>query len=203
MNDIKDENSIDYMKLIYSFHEQMVNNNFSLVYEGEINHQITKAFTSLAESNLDRMSEDNNVKKKLFHVMVECLQNLSKHSEEELSKDPTGIIGTKGNGIFIVGNIGGQNNKEYHVITGNLIENSKKPKLEELLLKINELDKEGLKEYYKKQMREGTITEKGGAGLGLIDIARKTGEKLEYHFIPVDEDNSFFMLRTIVSRRKE
>jgi hypothetical protein len=29
-------------------------------------------------------------------------------------------------------------------------------------------------------MREGSLSEKGGAGLGLIDIARKTGEKLEY-----------------------
>ena len=203
MDEIKDENlSVDYMKLIYSFHEQMIKNNFSLVYEGEINHQITKAFTSLAENNLDRMSEDHTVKKKVFHVMVECLQNLSKHTEEEVSKDPSGLSGSKGNGIFIVGNIGGRNNKEYHVITGNLVENPRKEELETLLNKINDLDKEGLKEYYKKQMREGTITERGGAGLGLIDIARKTGEKLEFHFIPVDDDHSFFMLRTRISRRK-
>lgn len=202
MDDIKDANTVDYMKLIYSFHEQMIKNNFSLVYEGEITHQITKAFTSLAENNLDRMSEDHTIKKKVFHVMVECLQNLSKHSEEEINKDPAGLSGPKGNGIFIVGNIGEPNKKEYHVITGNLVENTRKEELESLLQKINELDKEGLKEYYKKQMREGTLTEKGGAGLGLIDIARKTGEKLEYHFIPVDEDNSFFMLRTKISRRK-
>lgn len=193
------DNNVDYMKLIYSFHEQMVKNDFSLVYEGEITHQITKAFTSLAENSMDRKSEDTTIKKKVFHVMVECLQNLSKHSEDNESM--LGVHGTSGNGIFIVGNIGDSSNQEYHVITGNPIENHKIEELKTMLDKINQLDKEGLKEFYKKQMREGSLSEKGGAGLGLIDIARKTGEKLEYHFVPVDSNNSFFLLRTKISRK--
>ncbi len=169
---------VDYMKMMYTFHKEMANNCFTLVYEGEITHQITKAFTSLAENNMDRISEDLSVKKKVFHVMVECLQNLSKHSED----NEGGGLGTNsGNGIFVVGRLG-ENNEDYHVITGNPIENDKIPDLKELLDKINQLDKEGLKEFYKKQMREGSLSDKGGAGLGLIDIARKTGEKLDYHF---------------------
>lgn len=194
--------NLDYMKLIYSFHEQMIKNNFSLVYEGEITHQITKAFTSLAEYNMDRLSEDMNIKKKVFHVMVECLQNLSRHAEEEYGKENRPFMGPAGNGIFIVGNIGELNSHEYHVITGNPIDNTKVEDLKTLLDKINELDKEGLKEYYKKQMREGNISDKGGAGLGLIDIARKTGEKLEYHFVNMNEQYSFFLLRTKISRNK-
>ncbi len=195
-----EQKSIDYMKLIYSFHEEMLRNDFTLVYEGEITHQITKAFTSLAENNMERMSEDTSIKKKVFHVMVECLQNLSKHSEEnDLTKYGGGPAG---NGIFIVGKLGETTNQQYHVITGNPIENEKMPELLALLEKINELDKEVLKEFYKRQMREGTLSEKGGAGLGLIDIARKTGEKLEYHFVPVDENNSFFLLRTKISRKQ-
>ncbi len=196
--------NIDYMKLIYSFHEEMIKNNFSLVYEGEITHQITKAFTSLAENNMDKMSEDVTMKKKVFHVMVECLQNLSRHSEEEIaSRDyQTGLGAPKGNGIFIVGKLGDDNNSEYHVITGNPIDNDGIDDLRSLLEKINELDKDGLKEFYKKQMREGTLSNKGGAGLGLIDIARKTGEKLEYHFVTIDDSTSFFLLRTRISRRK-
>jgi hypothetical protein len=49
-------------------------------------------------------------------------------------------------------------------------------------------------------MRETAISEKGGAGLGFIDIARKTGNPLEYHFEPIDEKNSFFLLKTSINK---
>jgi hypothetical protein len=189
--------NVDYMKLIYDFHKEMLSNKFTLVYEGEITHQITKAFTSLAENKMDSYSEDASMKKKVFHVMVECLQNLSKHAEEF---DMGGQPGA-GNGIFIVGRVG-DDNQDYHVMTGNAVESAKVSDLKALLEKINHLDKEGLKELFKKQMREGSLSEKGGAGLGLIDIARKTGEQLEYHFVEIDDKTSFFLLRTKISRNR-
>jgi hypothetical protein len=191
--------NVDYMKLVYDFHKEMLANKFTLVYEGDTTHQITKAFTSLAENKMDSYSEDASMKKKVFHVMVECLQNLSKHAEEFDSE--TGGHGSGGNGIFIVGRLG-DDNQDYHIMTGNAVENQKVPELKALLEKINHLDKDGLKELFKKQMREGSLSEKGGAGLGLIDIARKTGEKLEYHFVDIDDKSSFFLLRTKISRNR-
>lgn len=184
------------MKLVYDFHNEMLSNKFTLVYEGEITHQITKAFTSLAENKMDSYSEDASMKKKVFHVMVECLQNLSKHAEEF---EVEGNQGGAGNGIFIVGRLG-DDDQDYQVMTGNAVEISKVSELKALLEKINHLDKDGLKELFKKQMREGSLSEKGGAGLGLIDIARKTGEKLEYHFVEIDDKSTFFLLRTKISR---
>ena len=188
----------DYKELVYSFHKEMLANNFTLVYEGEITHQITKAFTSLAENKMDSYSEDANMKKKVFHVMVECLQNLSKHAEDiKILKEK----GYSGNGIFIIGRVG-PGNEDYHILTGNVIDNSRVPELEAFLDRINQLDKDGLKELYKKQMREGTLSEKGGAGLGLIDIARKTGQKLDYSFSEIDEKTSFYTLRIKISRNQ-
>ncbi len=189
--------NVDYMKLVYEFHNEMLANKFTLVYEGEITHQITKAFTSLAENKMDSYSEDASMKKKVFHVMVECLQNLSKHAEETVAEDGTNFAG---NGIFIVGRLDDEN-QGYQILTGNAVEKTKVVELKALLEKINQLDKDGLKELFKKQMREGSLSEKGGAGLGLIDIARKTGEKLEYNFIDIDDNNSFFLLRTKISRK--
>jgi len=42
----------------------------------------------------------------------------------------------------------------------------------------------------------GKISNKGGAGLGLIDMARKSGNKLLYAFEKVDEKFSYFYLHT-------
>lgn len=181
-----------FLEFVYDFYRSMKAHEITLVYEGEITHQITKAFTSLTESNMAKESEDNSVQKKVFHVMVECLQNISKHADSFGSDD----FLFAGRGIFMVSK--GKN--DYHVTTGNVIENDKIEELTEMLDHINSLDREGLKSLYKNQMKEGRLSEKGGAGLGFIDIARKTGNKLEFHFLPIDESSSFFLLTSSVSR---
>ncbi len=181
-----------FLEFVYDFYRSMKAHEITLVYEGEITHQITKAFTSLTESNMAKEEESNTVQKKVFHVMVECLQNISKHADTFGSDDYL----FAGRGIFMVS----KGKKDYHVTTGNVIENRKIEELTDMLEEINSLDKEGLKQLYKKQMREGRLSEKGGAGLGFIDIARKTGNKLEYHFLPIDETSSFFLLSSSISR---
>jgi hypothetical protein len=43
-------------------------------------------------------------------------------------------------------------------------------------------------------LNNGELSEKGGGGLGLIDIAKKSRNKLQYSFREIDEDYSFFTL---------
>ena len=181
-----------FLEFVYEFYKTMKAHEITLVYEGEITHQITKAFTSLTESNMAKEEESGSVQRKVFHVMVECLQNISKHADDFGSNDYL----FSGRGIFMVS----KGDTEYTVTTGNAIDNSKKSILEDMLVHINSLDREELNELYKKQIREGRLSDKGGAGLGFIDIARKTGRKLEYHFLPINEDISFFLLTSTISR---
>lgn len=182
-----------FLEFVYDFYKTMKAHEITLVYEGEITHQITKAFTSLAESNMAKEEEKTAVQKKVFHVMVECLQNISKHAEDY---DANNEYIYAGRGIFMVS----KGEKEYHITTGNIIENTKIEELEKLLKTVNELDKDGLKELYKKQIVEGSLSEKGGAGLGFIDIKKKTGKELMYHFLPVNETTSFFLLTSTITR---
>jgi hypothetical protein len=182
-----------FLEFVYDFYKQMKAHEITLVYEGEITHQITKAFTSLTESSMAKNDESGSVQKKVFHVMVECLQNISKHAEDfNLMND----YAFSGRGIFMVS----KGDTEYHITTGNVMENEKMDSLKKMLEEINKLDKEELKELYKKQIKEGRLSDKGGAGLGFIDIKRKTGKELLYHFLPIDEDTSFFLLTSTVSR---
>lgn len=192
MANIKDKKeSLDF---VYDFYVKMKKNNINLAYEGEITHQITKAFTSLTENNMIKEEDPNAVQKKVFHVMVECLQNISKHAENR-----NNIVTSKdGRGIFMVS----KNDLEYNVTTGNVVDNDKVPELREMLENINSLDSDGLKKLYKQQMREGRLSERGGAGLGFIDIARKTGQKLIYSFLTINEEKSFFVLTSTISRLK-
>ena len=97
----------------------------------------------------------------------------------------------------MIGKIDGK----YSIFTGNHILNENINGLKARLDEVNSLSKEELKEYYKKVLNNGEMSLKGGGGLGMIDIARKTGEKLEYDFLEIDNKVSFFTLNIIVSQQ--
>ena len=68
------------------------------------------------------------------------------------------------------------------------------------LQNINELDKDGLKQLYKDIIRNTQISDKGGAGLGFVDMARKSGQPLDFEFIELDNGGAFFCLKCSIPR---
>jgi glucose-6-phosphate-specific signal transduction histidine kinase len=180
------------MKHVYGIHKIMSDQNLILVYEGEFTQEITKSVLSMAERNLDSIGEEQNTKRKVFNVMVECLQNICKHADgmkKEIER----------RAIFMIG----MENDSYMITSGNYIVNENIEGLEAKLHQINNLDKEGLKNLYKDLIKNGELSEKGGAGLGFVDIARKSGQKLEYDFTKVNEECSFFSFKTKIVRSAE
>ncbi len=181
-----------FLDFVYDFYKGMKEHEITLAYEGEINHQIMKTFTSLAEGNMSKNDESEMLQKKVYHVMVECLQNISKHAVHP--EDETDLEYNRG--IFLIS----RNNKVYNVTTGNVIKKERTSYLTELLDHVNSLNKEELNVLYKKQLREGHLSEKGGAGLGFIDIRRKTGEELLFKFLPLSDTHAFFLLTSTIPR---
>ncbi|MBO7477850.1 MAG: SiaB family protein kinase [Salinivirgaceae bacterium] len=181
----------DFLEFVYSFNESMESKNVKLVYKGEITHQVTKAFTSITETNMMVEEEPNSVQKKVFHVIVEFLQNISKHADYMGDESHE-----EGSGVFLLC----KDDENYVITTGNILMKQKEAAIGEVLDKINSLDKEGLKALYKQQIKEGRLSDKGGAGLGFIDIAKKTGNPLDYKFVPLNDEFSFFIISSTISR---
>jgi len=179
----------EFIDFVYEFYTTMKSQQVILVYEGVITHEIVKAFSALAEANMERNQEDASIQKKVYFVMVESLQNISKHSDSAEEDKP-------GRGVFIISRA----DEHYMMTTGNIVENSKVDGLKKSLDQINSMNPDELKELYKTQMKGGSISEKGGAGLGFISIARKTESKLQYSFQPIDDKTTFFILSTNISR---
>lgn len=177
------DNIIYLVKSILS--SEVASSGFPLIYKGEINHQIMRSFAFMANRKIVELNLSTSTRKRVFHVMIECLQNVTKHSDDFDQNDKQ-----VGNGLFIVG----QNKDSFYVVTGNLVRNEKIKGLEERFIAINQANAVELKEIFLKQMMEGKMNDKGGAGLGLIDIARKSGRKLYYHFVPYDDQRHYFLL---------
>ena len=175
------------MKYIYDLHQTMLSQNLILVYEGEFTQEITKSVLAMAERNMDSTGEESSIKRKVFNIMVECLQNIVKHSDE---------METNQSAIFMIG----RQKDEYIIMSGNPIKKENVNNLKERLDKINALDKDGLKTLYKDIIKNTEISDKGGAGLGFVDMARKSGRKLEYDFQNMDGKYDFFCLKSTIAR---
>lgn len=182
------------MNFIYDLHRTMMSQKLILVYQGDFTQETTKSILAMAERNIDSSGEDANIKRKVFNVMVESLQNIVKHSDELVD----GAIHSHA-AIFLIG----RESNRYTIMAGNPIRTANVSKLQEKLERINSLDKDGLKELYKEIIKNTTISEKGGAGLGFVDMARKSGGKLEFEFPEMSAEYCFFCLKVNVPRELE
>jgi len=182
------------MNFIYDLHRTMMSQNLILVYQGDFTQESTKSILSMAERNLDSSGEDSSIKRKVFNVMVEALQNIVKHSDELVDGQTRNHTA-----IFLIG----KEANRYSIMSGNPVRKDNVPKLQKSLDHINGLDKEGLKELYKEIIKNTTISDKGGAGLGFVDMARKSGGKLEFEFPEMNSEYCFFCLKVNVPRDTE
>lgn len=183
----------NYMDFVTKFHHAMTEQNIMLVYEGEVTQTITKAFTSMTEKGFEESGTDSaKTQKRVYHVMVECLQNICKHADEESSGEPD----SSGRGLFMVSN----NSEKYTVTTGNVVANDKVDIIKGLIERFNGLSPEEIKTEYKRMIKESRLSEKAGAGLGFIDIVKKTGNKIEYHFEKINDKTSFFIQKSEITR---
>ncbi len=185
---------IQSTEFIYNIFESMISNNMNYVYRGLLTPKVTDSILLFAESFLTINSLKKGVRKKVYHVMVEGLQNINKHQSSTHSE-----LSTQDSIIFI---LKGEDNN-FFVTTGNLIDKSDTSSIVNKIEYVNKLDKVTLREYYKKVLIEGSISDKGGAGLGFIDIAIKTGNKLSFAFEDVDKTHSYFYLGAKVSSNSD
>ena len=81
-----------------------------------------------------------------------------------------------------------------------MIRNEKIMPLRSRIDQANSLDKEGLKLLYKDIRLNSTFSETSGAGIGIIDIARKSENKLVYNFQEINKEFSLFSLLVKVSK---
>lgn len=181
---------------IYELYKTMERDNTMLSFKGVVTPDLLSSVLQIMESKLNHVEKSNKTKKKVYNVLVECLQNLYHHNENIHEDEEEGInlLFSKSALLMI-----SKNDDHYEVKTGNYIMKKNAEDLKGKLDDINALNKEELRSLYKSVLNDGELSDKGTAGLGMIDIARKSGNKLEYNFLPVDKKYNFFCLNVKIN----
>jgi hypothetical protein len=175
---------------INEYYTEISKGDVLLAYKGSITSALINEVLETVEEKLEKDNEEGKTRKKIYNVLVESLQNLYHHIEEThdgITEDLDPKFGI----LIVERNSSGL----YKVTTGNFLVASKTKFIKEKIDKINSLSKEELKDMYKFILNHQKISAKGGGGLGLVDIARKTGKDMLYNFYPYNDKYVFFDLQ--------
>lgn len=161
---------------------------------GEINPEIISSTLEQIESYFDTMDVKGSVRKKVYNVVVECFQNLFHHSDVAPSEFVDGVSYSKFGTLMVV-----KDGTFYRITTGNFIKSDKQLMLKDRIDQLNSLSDLEIKTLYRDILSNDEYSNKGGGGLGMLDIVRKTGNKLEYQFFPASSGHLFFTMDVYIS----
>lgn len=175
----------------FDYYQLFRNDKLCFVYNGTFNDDITDKVIALAEQNVNRFDELARLRKKVSFLIVECFQNVVRHGEARPKpSDPKGCFTARYDGTT------------NHISAVNLIHPDHIPELQQLLQSINTLNQDKLKELYRRILAEPEMAGRG-AGLGLIEMARKSGQPLTYDFEENLDDLSNFYLSIKLKNEQE
>jgi hypothetical protein len=165
----------------------MTNREIILEFTGHLTFSTIGRLLTMLKHKMVEKGIKIGIYKRILGVMIEALENIYKYSDqyhdnEMIEKNylPTFILERK-EGIYIIK-------------TSSPIKNSDIARLKEKIELVNTRTVEELKALYRQTITNGHFTAKGGAGLGLIEMAKITNNTLGYRFEPINADFSIYHL---------
>jgi hypothetical protein len=163
-------------------------NNILLNFKGSVDYEIHEHLIEQAKGIIETSSTKILFKKRIIYILIEGLENIFKHSLK--SNIPESLKLEYPDQITVV-----THENEYNIKMGNLILNDEILPLKTRLENVNQIDVAGLRRKIKNRITQNKISVNGGAGLGLIRIALKSGKKIIYTFEPVNDAVSYFKMQ--------
>lgn len=170
-------------------YETLIKDNTVYSYLGSFRkkefNQVLKGLEEFVENRIDQKL----TKKKLFHILIEITQNLHNYTKDKGANKKFGKM------FFVVD----KEAEDYIVTTGNFLLTKEIPGIRTRIEMVNAMSEKEVKELYRGILNFGGISNRGGAGLGFVDLVRRSGHHLIYKFEEIDDKFSFFTLQVNVT----
>jgi hypothetical protein len=173
------------MDLVNKIRAVMLKERLMFTYRGVVTNENSIPLLLLLEKEMENSEFGFVGRKRLFMFVLESLQNVSRHGDGKEHQRMSLVAYSKANG-------------GYTVTTGNIIAPGNIDNLRKRLDEINNLQTDDIRQVYRQMLTNSEFSRKGGAGLGLIEMAKKTGNKLDYDFQKLNDDEYYFILSKTV-----
>ena len=180
---------------IYALRGNLRDQGIVFAYSGYVTEDILSGVGDALKRKLASEDADTKTVRSVFAVFVEQMQNIIRYSVDRLpSENNAANERDFSYGILTIGREG----DDYVVHAGNTIESDEVPAMRARLEELRGMSRDELKAAYKKQLRSDPGEGSKGAGVGLIEIARRATRPIEYDFMEVDDNHAFFALKTSI-----
>lgn len=150
-----------------------------LTYEGVVTCENVEGILDLIKTNMPQWLPNSSASK-ASRLAVECLQNIIRHAHNCMAY------------VVIY-----HQDKSINLLCRNFISEADKQRLETVYKMLEEHDPQEYQQLYREQLKKASINERGGAGIGLFDIAYRMGKPPIYKIEPTGKDNLYFYTVTI------
>ncbi|RZI44778.1 hypothetical protein EGT07_05045 [Herbaspirillum sp. HC18] len=177
---------IDLFSLQQTYNQQRI----MLCFNGPLTRSLIEEIGNALRNYMEREHATMSSAMDVFGAYIELTQNIRHYAVrkgwDEAEASATVVIARDAEGRYLVS-------------AGNIVDAADGPELEARVNALAAMDKSGLKALYKEQLRkpreEGAAT---GAGLGLIDLARKASEPLACSVRLLDDGRAFVSMRVVM-----
>jgi len=183
---------------IEQYNEMLNKNNIRVIYSGPIWSDGIDGMAEMMKKRLEFDDTPYTAAKSVFSIFVEQINNMMMYSAEKEKKKNADSRETEiAKGVFVLGFQG----DTYFIQTGNLVTNSNAEILKKRIDHLNSLDKKQLRQYHKERLNaENDNPESQGAGIGLIEIARRSASPIEYSLNPRGDKMQYFTMYLTVTQ---
>ena len=172
---------------LYDYKKGLQEDGIIFSFSGPMSHEIIEGIGSAIRVKIGEGTDgDRKAALKVFAIFVEQVENVINYSVEKDSEDSQLSFG-----IVVIGKKDGS----FFISGGNKIYTQKVPTLRTNLEKLTLMNKDELKVYYKEKRKAAKEGDSKGAGIGFIEMARKSTKPIEYSFEEIDKDYSFFTIK--------
>ena len=177
---------IDLFSLQQTYNEQRI----MLCFNGPLTRSLIEEIGNALRNYMEREHATASSAMDVFGAYIELTQNIRHYAVRkgwgEAEASATVVIARDADGRYVVS-------------AGNIVDAADGPELQARVEALAAMDKAELKARYKEQLRkpreEGAVS---GAGLGLIDLARKASEPLSCSLRTLNDGRAFFSIRVVM-----
>lgn len=172
---------------LFTLREKFDHERILLCFNGPITSALIEEIGNALRSHLQVLKESPSSVTNVFSVYIEMTQNIRRYAENHPNIQDASVI------------VVSRDAEGRHTVSaGNTVEAPDGAQLVARIEGLSALGKEELKAAYKTQLRRPRKELEGSAGLGFIDMARKSAEPMHCTLRPLEDGRAFFTLRVIL-----
>jgi hypothetical protein len=161
-----------------------------LDYNGQVNLKSIEFLLKTLIGGKEFKALNTITRKRVYGVVVECLENIYKYQLILTSADP---------GMNPIISVRMEKDKIF-IAAGNVITDGARDCLARRIDKVNNMDEAALKSLYEHKINRESKPEENGAGLGFIYIALKSENRISYTFQPLIEGYLYFEINISLNK---